>query len=257
MDVSALITALHEQGLLLGDAADRAGLAAPVPTCPSWTVRDLLLHISGVHRWAALVVREGRDAPPDIDQPYDVVARLPTDDVLLDWYRDGHAELEHALRAAPPDLACWTFLPAPSPLAFWARRQAHETTVHRVDADRATGPGVSAPVPAELAEDGIDELLTCFVAGRSRRLRADADRTLHVHATDTDAHWQLWIGSSTPKADRVVGDEPADMTVRGPAEQLYLALWNRLPWDGLTVTGDSTAAAVAQLWSSSVHIRWS
>src|SRR5882762_9466998 len=120
MDVSALITALHDQGLLLGDAADRAGLTAAVPTCPGWTVRDLLLHIGGVHRWAALVVREARDAAPqDVDQPYDVVAQLPTDDALLDWYRDGHAELTHTLQAAPPDLACWAFLPAPSPLAFW------------------------------------------------------------------------------------------------------------------------------------------
>ena len=255
MDVSALITALHDQGLLLGDAADRAGLAATVPTCPGWTVRDLLLHVGGVHRWAALVVREGRDAPPDLDQPYDVVARLPADDVLLDWYRDGHAELEHALRAAPPDLACWAFLPAPSPLAFWARRQAHETSVHRVDADRATGPGVSAPVPSDLADDGVDELLTGFLSGRGRRLRAKTDRTLH--ATDTNSHWQVWIGPSAPKASRVVGDEAADMTVRGPAEQLYLALWNRLPWDGLAVTGDSTVAQVAELWSSGVHIRWS
>jgi uncharacterized protein (TIGR03083 family) len=257
MDVSALITALHDQGLLLGDAADRAGLTATVPTCPGWTVRDLLLHIGGVHRWAALVVRETRDAPPDIDQPQDIVSRLPSDEDLLDWYRDGHAELAHALRAAPPDLACWTFLPAPSPLAFWARRQAHETTVHRVDADRATGPGVSAPVPSDLADDGVDELLTCFVSGRSRRLRAKTDRTLHVHATDTDSHWQVWIGPATPKASRVVGDEAADMTVRGPAEQLYLALWNRLPWDGLTVTGDSTSDQLAELWSTAVHVRWS
>ncbi|HEY0807303.1 MAG TPA: maleylpyruvate isomerase family mycothiol-dependent enzyme [Pseudonocardiaceae bacterium] len=252
MELDPLITALHTQGLLLGDAADRAGLAAPVPTCPGWTVRDLLLHIGGVHRWAATIVGERRETPLDLDQPHDVEAELPTDDALLDWYRAGHAHLVHTLSAAPVDLACWAFLPAPSPLAFWARRQAHETTVHRVDADRATGPGTSAPIDAELADDGIDELLTCFVSGRNRRLRAPTDRTLHVHATDVDTHWLVRIGADLPKAERVVGTEPADMTVTGPAELLYLALWHRLPWDGLTVTGGA-----AEVWSAGVHVRWS
>jgi uncharacterized protein (TIGR03083 family) len=255
MDVPSLIDELATQGRLLGDAAESAGLAADVPTCPGWLVRDLLLHVGGVHRWAATVTRDALAASPDIDQPYDIAAELPEDDALLDWYRTGHTELVHTLRAAPADLVCWSFLPAPSPLAFWARRQAHETTIHRVDTDGAAG--TSAPVPVSLADDGIDELLTCFVSGRSRRLRSRTERALHVHATDTDSHWRVLIGPDAPKAVRVHGDEPATDTVRGPAVQLYLALWNRLPWDGLTVTGESTSAKLAELWSSSVHVRWS
>src|ERR1019366_10224384 len=76
---------------------------------------------------------------------------------LFRAYRSAHAVLVEALVAAPPDLRCWTFLPAPSPLAFWARRQAHETTIHRVDAELASGP--VAPVTPEFAADGLDELL--------------------------------------------------------------------------------------------------
>ncbi|HEX4721053.1 MAG TPA: maleylpyruvate isomerase family mycothiol-dependent enzyme [Pseudonocardiaceae bacterium] len=243
MDVDLLITALHDQGLLLGDAADRAGLAAPVPTCPDWTVRELLLHIGGVHRWAATIVADRLTESPQFG------GDKPADDELLDWYRAGHAHLVHTLRVAPADLTCFAFFAAPSPLAFWARRQAHETTMHRVDADRATGPGTSAPIDADLADDGIDELLTGFVGRRGRGLRAETDRTLHVHTTDADSHWLLRIGRDKPTAERVAGVEQADMSVSGPAELVYLALWHRAPWDGLTVTGDAE-----KVWSAGVRI---
>ncbi len=250
MDVDPLITALHTQGLLLGDAAERAGLATDVPTCPGWTTRELLLHIGHVHRWAAETVGERRPTRPVLYWPDDPNADEPADDDLLDWYRAGHAHLVHTLRAAPADLDCWSFLPAPSPLAFWTRRQAHETTMHRADADRATGPGTSAPIDAGFAEDGVDELLVGWVPG-SRKLRAETERTLHVHATDVAAHWLVRISQDRPKAERLTAPpEAADLCVSGPAEHLYLALWHRQPWDGLTVTGDD----VERIWSDGVQI---
>jgi uncharacterized protein (TIGR03083 family) len=254
MDTTSLIGVLRAQGELLGDAAERAGLTADVPTCPGWTVRDLLLHVGGVHRWAATVVGEARTEPIDIEQPYDIVDELPDDDGLLAWFRAGHAGLVDTLEQAPADVACWAFLPAPSPLAFWARRQVHETTVHRADADAAAGMRTS--VPADTAADGIDELLTCFVSGRNRRLRAKSPRTLDVHATDVDARWLVRIGPDRPRVDRVTGEVTADDSVVGPAEDLYLALWNRKPWDDLTTTG-ATPAELAQLWASGVYVRWS
>jgi uncharacterized protein (TIGR03083 family) len=262
MDVPSLVAELRTQGRLLADAATRAELTDQVPSCPGWAVRDLLLHVGGVHRWAATVVREARAEPISLDQPYDIVEHLPTDEELLDWFRTGHADLVRVLDAAPADLGCWAFLPAPSPLAFWARRQAHETAVHRVDADGATAsdtpaPAAVTPVAADFAADGIDELLTCFVSGRSRRLRAKVERTLHVHATDVDAHWLVRIGPDKPQAARTTGSTPADDTVAGAASELYLALWNRRPWDALTVTGGASAADLAQLWSAGVHVRWS
>ena len=42
-----------------------AGADAPVPTCPGWTVRDLLAHQGMVHRWATAVVRG--DDPAGVD----------------------------------------------------------------------------------------------------------------------------------------------------------------------------------------------
>jgi uncharacterized protein (TIGR03083 family) len=254
MDVPSLIAVLREEGRALGDTAEGAELTATVPTCPGWTVRDLLLHVGGVHRWAATIVGEARTEPISLEQPYDIVADLPHDEGLVDWYRAGHAGLVRALEGAPPGLECWTFLPG-SPLSMWARRQAHETTIHRGDADAAAG--LSHAVATDVAVDGIDELLTCFVSGRSRRPRAKTERTLRIHVRDADAHWLVRIGPDRPHAERVTGDVPADCTVAGPASAVYLALWNRIPWDGLTVSGDSTAAELAELWTADVHVRWS
>ncbi len=255
MHTSALIDTLRTQGESLADTAAATELTAPVPTCPGWTLRDLLLHVGGVHRWAATVVRERRAAPVVIDQPYDIVDELPDDDGLVAWFRDGHADLVATLRAAPGDVACWSFLPASSPLAFWARRQAHETAVHRADAD-AAARRAPAPIEPAAAEDGIDELLTCFVANRNRRLRDKTGWTLRMHATDVDARWLVRVGPELPQAERVDAGVHADVTVAGQAAVLYLALWNRRPWDRLTVTG-STAAELADRWSSGVHVRWS
>jgi uncharacterized protein (TIGR03083 family) len=255
MDVSSLIAVVRGEGRALADAAGRTELSAAVPPCPGWTVRDLLLHAGGVHRWAATIVGEARTEPVDLDQPYDIVDDLPPDEGLVDWYRTGNADLVRALAEAPADLECWTFLPAPTPLVMWARRQAHEATIHRSDAEAAAG--LPRKVDTATAVDGIDELLTCFVSGRGRRLRAKTERTLLVGVSDDDARWQIRIGPDRPHAERVTGEVTADDAVTGPASDVYLALWNRIPWDDLTVTGESTAAQLAELWSAGVHVRWS
>src|SRR4051812_34787055 len=122
MDIDTHLDALERDGqLLLGAAAD-AGLDADVPTCPQWQGRDLVQHVGQVHRWAMSYVSTGRTTPPDDN---DAPATPPADPELLEWFREGHAELVKTLHGAGDDLQCWAFLPAPSPRAFWARRQAH------------------------------------------------------------------------------------------------------------------------------------
>ena len=100
-------------------------------------MRDLVRHIGGVHRWATGYVGDRRTEMWDVDHE-DIAGTWPADLDLIDWFREGHTRLVHTLASAPPDLDCFTFLAAPSPLAMWARRQAHETAMHRFDAE---GPG--------------------------------------------------------------------------------------------------------------------
>ncbi|MFC5721580.1 maleylpyruvate isomerase family mycothiol-dependent enzyme [Streptomyces gamaensis] len=237
MEIAEHIEALDREGALLADAAVRAGLDAAVPTCPRWRVRELLSHTGRVHRWAARYVTESRTAP----EP------LPDDPgldggALVSWYRDGHRALVEALTAAEAGLECWTFLDAPSPRAFWARRQAHETTVHRADAEAALGAGLS-PVDPGFAADGLDELLA-FHALEAGKVRAAPPRTLRLRATDSGAVWTVRLSDAPPRVERT-DRGAADCELSGTASELYLTAWNRLPQTSVTVAGD---AAVARLW---------
>lgn len=251
METAEFIQVLDREGRALADAAAGAGTDAKVPTCPGWQVRDLLRHTGMVHRWAGSFVAEGRteyhpgEGEPDLDGSE-----------LLEWFREGHRRLVDTLTTAPPDVACWHFLPAPSPLAFWARRQAHETAVHRADADSAQGrtPEDSArSLPAAFAADGIDELLSGFHARGRSKVRSGKPRVLRVRATDLeeDAVWTVRLSPEPPVTERTA-DGHADCEINGPAARLYLALWNRLPFPA--VTGD---AALATLWRENSAVTWS
>ena len=241
MEIADHLAQLRADGALLAAAAEQAGWDAPVPGT-EWDVRALVTHVGGVHRWAADIVRTG--APDTESEAGDAVGTGPVDDELLDWFVTGHAALVEALSGAPADLACATFLPAPTPLAFWARRQAHETAVHRADAQAAQG-SVTPFAPA-FAQDGMAELLLGFAARRSNAIRREA--SLSLVASDGPP-WRVVLGG-----ERIIAaesDEPAGTTVRGSSSDLYLWLWNRP--SAVTVTGDETVAA---LWRN-VRVRWS
>ncbi|MEU4167310.1 maleylpyruvate isomerase family mycothiol-dependent enzyme [Streptomyces sp. NPDC026665] len=262
MEIREFVETLDREGRSLATAAEKAGVDAEVATCAGWQVRDLVRHTGMVHRWATAFVAEGHTSYhpdgglPDLDH-----------DELLIWFRDGHRRLVDTLAGASPDVRCWSFLPAPSPLAFWARRQAHETTVHRVDAESALG-GEPTLVAPGLAVDGIDELLRGFHGRDRSKVRTEEPRVLRVRATDrTDAVWTVRLSSGPPVTER--GDRAntetksdaesdagrsadVDCELTGPAAGLYLALWNRAPFPA--VTGD---ASLATLWREKSAITWS
>lgn len=248
MDFPDLIGALRREGALLPAAAERApSLDAAVPSCPDWNVRDLLRHVGGVHRWATAIVTRTRT------EPFDPFAELeghwPVDDALVDWFREGHLALVTALEQAPADLQCFAFLPAPSPRAFWARRQAHETGIHRADAEGAAGP--ITPYEADVAVDGVEEMLFGFASRPRSKLVSSTPRTLQLHASDAARNWRVAVGPDGPAITREHG--PADCSVSGTASDLFLLLWNRRAADGLQVDGDP---AVLELWRENVRIRW-
>jgi uncharacterized protein (TIGR03083 family) len=249
MKTDALIETLHYEGKALAAAAQQAGDDAVVVTCPDWRVVSLLRHISMVHRWATRFVAEGLTTSVPAAAESDLSGAE-----LLAWFREGHQSLVDALRTAPEDLECWTFLPhlGLGGRGFWARRQLHETTVHRVDAESALGSGIISPVATEVAVDGIEELLTGFHSRHKSRVRTDEPCTLRISATDTDASWTVSLSQDPPRTVAGGGGR-GDCELRGSAQDLYLALWNRLPYERLEVIGDPAPAA---LWRRNSAVTW-
>jgi uncharacterized protein (TIGR03083 family) len=248
VDVATHIDVLDREGARLADAAERAGLDTPVPSCPDWTVRDLVVHMATVHRWANANLRRASTEPMSEEENAAIAHPWPDDAAeLFAAYRKGHADLVETLRTGDPDLVAWSFLPAPSPRAFWARRQAHETAIHRADAELASG-AVTA-YDAAFAADGLDEFLRGF-ASRPRRHKRDSPMTVLIEPADDPAQWLLTLG---PDGLQVVDDGPPDSTVSGPASALYLWVWNRGDDQALSVKGD---VSLLDMWRTSKGVVW-
>ena len=241
LTVQQYLEELRRQGGLLLQAARQAGLQAAVPSCPGWSVSRLVGHTTRVHRWASWIVR-GADRDEFEFQP-------PEDSRLFEVYEAGLQEVLDRLRTAPDSLAVWTSAPAPSAKLFWARRMAHETAIHRVDADLARGYGVAGFEPA-FAADGIDELLTGS-ANRFDRSGLTGDRTISLTPLDSNASWTLSIGPDLLSC-RPVALDHADLAVFGLASDLYRWVWNRAGDDDVSLRGD---LALADQWRQDFTVR--
>lgn len=210
------------------------GLDAPAPWCGRWTARELVGHLGTVHRWATAIVTAGHT-----DRPVPEATQHPPEEGILDWYAEGHVTLVRALRSTPPDAPAWHMSPAaPQVAASWARRQAHELAVHRMDLECAAGVPHAALDP-QLAEDGVDELLTIVVPRWAHtEPLVTARATVAVRATDTGRVWTVRLDDGRVAVDGSA-DDAADAGLSGTSTQLLLRLWGR-PAD-VVVDGDPAA----------------
>ncbi|GAA3887531.1 maleylpyruvate isomerase family mycothiol-dependent enzyme [Streptomyces sedi] len=239
MEIDAHIEALRRAGDALLAVAAETPWSAEVPSCPGWRLEDLVRHLGNVHRWAERIVRERlaeRVPLPEAD---------PSGAALAGWFSEGLDALEATLRAADDDLDCFVFLPgATGARAFWARRQAHETTVHLMDAQLAAKRALSG-VPVALALDGIDELLTGFHARPRSRVRAPEPRVLAVQG-DEGGRWTTRLSEEPPSTVREAATR-FDCRISGPAAALYATLWNRADHREAPVRWEGDAR-VMELW---------
>jgi len=221
--------ALRADGAALAAAA-RRGLDQQVPACAGWTVADLVLHTGMVHRHKTEIVR-GRLAEPP--QPWPPSA--PAREELPGWYEQGLEELATVLEAEDLETRVWTWYEPDQTVAFWRRRMAHETAVHRVDAESAHGQ--PDPVPAALAADGVGELLEVFLAPHAEgEAVGGRGELLHLHATDAEGEWQVRLLPAGVEVER--GHGKGDAAARGSASDLLLFLWGRGSAERLERFGD-------------------
>ena len=249
LDVQAHKSAIDTSGRRLAELAAAVGEETKVPTCPGWNVRVLLSHQTMVHRWATAHVT-GTD-PSTLPSQTEIGVSVAD---LHAYYADGLHQLLEALDAAPATLEAMTFLrDAPAPREFWARRQAHETTVHMVDAlaaARARMPTTAeAAIDRDLAIDGIDELLAgFFTRGRSKLFDGEAF-TMLIAPDDSDRRWHVAVAESLTVSAQPT--RPPRLSIGGTAATIYLGLWNR--GNELKLTGDDT---LMDRWRATQKIRW-
>jgi uncharacterized protein (TIGR03083 family) len=254
LDVRDHLDALATATERLASAASISWLGADVPTCPGWTLLDLVAHTGMVHRWATAAVLMDRETMGDAELMKEE-GRTSADPPA--WLRAGAERLVEVIEAADDDLEALVFLKeAPPAKRFWARRQCHETTIHALDAiaarDARRATAEDAWFGPALAVDGIDELLVGFWQRAKNSPHAPTPYAALVRATDVDAAWLLQVGPEPLVTTRVEANESveADAVLSGSAVDLYLALWNR----GGEV---EDPAGLLESWWDQTPVRWS
>jgi uncharacterized protein (TIGR03083 family) len=245
---------------LLRHVLSGADLSSIVPTCPDWTLADLVRHIGANLRFAETAVRTGMAVDDPQRQVPEAAGPEGDDPVILGgWLADGAERFAGTLRAAGPaaEAQVWVFRRR---TAFWARRAALDVVVHRADAAGTVGAEYS--VAPDLAADAIDELLELIsdpeVAGGSpgiAELRGPG-KSIHLHATDADAglaaEWLIELGTDGFSWRR--GHQRATVALRGPLADVLRVFYRRLPADSerVEVLGD---AALLDFWLERVTLR--
>lgn len=237
METAAHIALLEQNSARIRQLLVHLDPDTAVPTCPGWTTRDLIVHLGCTQRWATDVVAEAKTHEHwmDLDN-YD----LPTDDELPGWYTEGAARLADVLNQSSDDLDCWVFMSdVESPRYFWARRQAHETAIHRVDAevvaDQLTGLGISS------AADGLDELVTGFWTRPDRGPRAKSATSVGFRPTDHPGRWTSMFDRDSCTFSRSIDADQVQVTAIGSAGDLLAWAWNRPTMSPLEFEGDMAA----------------
>jgi uncharacterized protein (TIGR03083 family) len=188
---------LSQQVVGMTAALRAATPATAVPACPGWTVTDLATHVIGVHRW--VIDALNGSSPPAFDD-------APLEGDLADAYADAAGTLVAKLTELPPEHECWTFDRDNRTTSFWRRRQLHEVTIHRWDAQPYA-------ISDEVGADGVDEVLDFFLP-----------RQVHLGRTTLPQGRLELVG---PQRTWTIGEDGPVTRVEGTPGELVLGLWGR------------------------------
>lgn len=214
------------------DAARMADLAArnldgAIPACPGWDVREALIHTGEVYSHKVVCMRTGR-------RPDDWNHGPAVGENAVQWFAARTAELLGELRERDPGSPAFSWYEPQQNVAFWYRRMAQETVVHRVDIESAFD--VVTPVGDALAVDGVDEVLDWFLSYQAEDVGPDGPGRGTVAVRTGDHIWRVTLDPDDVVLVR--GRGPADAVVTGEPSELLLWLWGRRPQAAVTVEGD-------------------
>jgi uncharacterized protein (TIGR03083 family) len=225
---------VRADGERIAAVAER-GLEPPVPSCPGWTVRDAIEHTAEVFLHKVACMRD--KVFPDPWPPHR--GEEPT----IPYFRKAYDALLTELTSRDENEYADTWWWDERTVGFWGRRMAHEAAIHRVDVELAHDD--VTPIDAELALDGVDEVLRRFLAGDWSDETVDDRAGTAVQIRSAGTSWRVVM---EPKAivanvylDRFP-ELPVDATLSGDPLPMYLWIWGRGPRDPLMVDGDVAAA---------------
>lgn len=250
LEFPALLRLIDERSTAFRAAVAAApSLDVQVPTCPEWTLSDLVQHLGeGRRAWAATVAA----GPADAKSAAEGAPAMPRErEALVDWLAASTQELVDALREAGPDRGCWTWWgtsESPQTSGAVARHQLHEIALHTYDAQITLG--APQPLPDEVALDGVDEFLATCCATTTPWPHKPA--ACDFHSTEGRS-WRLSVSADGARITRSPssGASPAttaDTDLRGTANELTLALYGRIPMDSLEIDGDRGLVDLLQAW---------
>jgi uncharacterized protein (TIGR03083 family) len=250
LEFSDLLRLIDERSTAFRAAvASAPSLDVQVPTCPEWTLFDLVQHLGvGRRKWAAIVAAGPADVPPAKSAWEGATAAPREREALLAWLAASTQELLDALREAGPDRGCWTRWggsQSPQTCGAVARHQLQEIAVHTYDAQVTLG--APQPLPDEVALDGVEEFQ--FTCCATTDAWPHEPAVVDYHATEGRS-WRLWLSGDGARIARLsapgtlpataAGEDPdaADASARGTASELVLAFYGRIPVDSLKLDGD-------------------
>jgi uncharacterized protein (TIGR03083 family) len=247
MEPGRFLELLERDGSRLAATARHGELDAPVPTCPGWTVADCVAHTADAYQHKIACMRLQRRPDEYPGEPPEAVG-------VVDWFDASLAELLGELRDRGPAAPSYTWWPADQTVGFWYRRMAQETAVHRVDVEDARGE--PTPIDADLAIDGIDEVLDAFMGDDWDTVTPEEWGAVDPKAGEGStiavrSGGRVWRSTLAP--DRIAlarGGGPADASVSGDPEAVLLWLWGRRPDSVVDLGGEPSALAAFRdrLW---------
>lgn len=232
VEYSEFLDRVADQAAAMRAAAVAAGPDAAVPSCPGWTVQRLVTHLAGVHDWSVAALSTEPDSPPPGRQLRPEVHDFAG---ALGWWDTSREHLVELLHKLGPDAPAWTINRVRT-AAFWARRQAHEIAIHRLDAELAAGTAGPLVFDPEFAADGVDEFVNTMMLGARKPYEGEHSGTVLVHAADAGRAWLVAIAPGEPFTAVEQPVLEADASIVGTADAVYRTLWGRP--GGAVVSGD-------------------